>query len=65
MTDPRFQNSDLEEFAEYLGIDGLDFDVFYETYYELQQEVQEYDDYELAWEQAECIEMPWVKSITK
>ena len=58
MTDPRFQNSDLEEFAEYLGIDGLDFDVFYETYYELQQEVQEYDDYELAWEQAECIEMP-------
>ncbi len=58
MTDPRFQNSDLEEFAEYLGIDGLDFDVFYETYYELQQENQEYDDYELAWEQAECIEMP-------
>ncbi len=58
MTDPRFQNSDLEEFAEYLGIDGLDFDVFYETYYQLQQEVQEYDDYELAWEQAECIEMP-------
>ena len=58
MTDPRFQNSDLEEFAEYLGIDGLDFDVFYETYYQLQQEIQEYDDYELAWEQAECIEMP-------
>ena len=58
MTDPRFQNSDLEEFAEYLGIAGLDFDVFYETYYELKQEIQEYDDYELAWEQAECIEMP-------
>ncbi len=58
MTDPRFQNSDLEEFAEYLGIDGLDFDVFYETYYELQDQIQEYDDYELAWEQAESIEMP-------
>ena len=55
MTDPRFQNSDLEAFAEYLGIDGLDFDVFYETYYELQDENQEHDDYELAWEQAESL----------
>lgn len=55
MTDPSFQNSDLEAFAEYLGIDGLDFDVYYETYYQLHQETQEYDDYELAWEQAESL----------
>ena len=53
MTDPRFKNSDLEEFAEYLGIDGLDFDVYYETYYELQSQD---DDLELAWEQAELLE---------
>jgi len=53
MTDPRFQNSDLEGFAEYLGIDGLDFDVYYETYYELQSQDE---DIELAWEQAELLE---------
>ena len=53
MTTPRFQNSDLEGFAEYLGIDGLDFDVYYETYYELQSQDE---DIELAWEQAELLE---------
>jgi len=57
MTDPRFHHSDLEGFAEYLGIEGLDFDVFYEAYYELQQQSQEHDDIELAWEQAESIGM--------
>lgn len=49
MTEPRFKNSDLEKFAEYLGLDGIDSDVFYESYYQLGS--QEYDDYECSWDE--------------
>ena len=46
--EPRFNNSDLEKFAEYLGLEGIDSDVFYESYYAMGTE--DYDDYEIAWE---------------
>jgi|TARA_R110002012_G_scaffold10705_4_gene48517 hypothetical protein len=29
---------DLQDFAEYLGLRGIDTDLFYESYYELDQE---------------------------
>ena len=32
---------DLEGFAEYLGLDGIDADLFYETYYDLDNEEYE------------------------
>ena len=35
MDDLVFFNSDLEKFAEHLGLNGIDADVFYETYYQL------------------------------
>ena len=35
-----FSNSDLEEFAEYLG---LDYDQFYESYYQLHHDETECD----------------------
>ena len=41
------QNSDLESFAQYLGFNGSDSDLFYESYYNLNDE---YDDYELYYE---------------
>ena len=41
------QNSDLESFAKYLGLSGSDSDLFYESYYNLNDE---YDDYELYYE---------------
>ncbi len=50
MTDPKFHNSDLEGFAEYLGLDGLDFDLYYESYYELFHECYDIDEYDLSWE---------------
>ena len=28
-------NADLETFSKYLGLDGIDADLFYETYYNL------------------------------
>tara|TARA_R110002012_G_C11404224_1_gene586183 strand:- start:27 stop:161 length:135 start_codon:yes stop_codon:yes gene_type:complete len=31
-------DSDLEYFAEYLGLKGIDTDLFYESYYELDLE---------------------------
>ena len=44
MTDQLFEletvnNKDLERFAEALGLDGQDADLFYETYYHLNSEV--------------------------
>ena len=48
MTEPRFRNSDLESFAEYLGIEGIDSDVFYEMYYQMDDTND--DDYDDAWE---------------
>ena len=35
------QNDDFIEFARYLGLDGVDADLFYEQYYDLDNE--EYD----------------------
>lgn len=49
MTEPRFHNHDLEKFAEYLGLEGIDSDVFYESYYQMNNE--DYDNYDLAWEE--------------
>ena len=56
MTEPRFQNSDLEEFAEYLGLNGIDTDLYYESYYQMNSD-DEYDDYDLEWGQTESIEL--------
>ena len=56
MTEPRFQTSDLEEFAEYLGFNGIDTDLYYESYYQMNNE--EFDDYDLEWgTQTESIEL--------
>lgn len=30
-----FKASDVEDFAEYLGLDGQDADLFYESYYQI------------------------------
>ena len=37
----RLLNDDVIEFANYLGLDGVDADLFYEQYYDLDNE--EYD----------------------
>ena len=37
-------NDDLDEFAKYLGFEGLDSDLFYENYYGLNEDC--YDDIE-------------------
>ena len=47
MTQPTFPVTDLENFANHLGLDGIDSDMFYECYYEMNDE---YDDYECHWE---------------
>lgn len=39
--------SDIEKFAEYLGLNGIDADLFYESYCQL----DEYDDYDCAWDE--------------
>ena len=38
MTDFALSTTDIEDWAEYLGIRGVDVDVFYETYYQLDSE---------------------------
>lgn len=47
MTDLMVQESvsttDLEQFAAALGLDGLDFDLFYETYYSIDTWEWEYE----------------------
>lgn len=45
MNPTEFPMSDIEKFAEYLGLDGIDSDLFYESYYEL----DEYDYYDVEW----------------
>ena len=45
MNPSEFPVSDIEKFAEYLGLDGIDSDLFYESYYEL----DEYDGYDSEW----------------
>tara|TARA_B100000427_G_C15366067_1_gene532155 strand:- start:626 stop:766 length:141 start_codon:yes stop_codon:yes gene_type:complete len=38
-------NEDIEDFAEYLGLKGIDADSFYESYYQLNKtDYEEYDD---------------------
>ena len=40
-------NEDIIKFAEYLGMSGIDADVFYESYYELDNdEIERYYDEE-------------------
>jgi len=38
-----FPVSDMEDFASYLGLDGIDADIFYESYYRLNVD-DEWDD---------------------
>ena len=40
----------LEHFAQYLGLSGADYDLFYEMYHELDE--VEYDDLEYHWDGA-------------
>ncbi len=54
MTNYDFTISDLEKFANHLGFDGLDTDVFYESYYNMSDES---DDYEAQWD--ESMELHW------
>ena len=35
--------SDFDSFAEYLGLDGIDADMFYEAYYDLDRDDYEYE----------------------
>ena len=42
MTTYDFTTSDLEKFAEHMGFDGLDTDVFYESYYNMTDESDDY-----------------------
>ena len=37
------KNQDLESFASYLGLDGIDMDLFYEVYYDMDPDVWEYE----------------------
>ena len=39
-----FPISDVEDFASYLGLDGTDADMFYESYYNLNIEDWDWDD---------------------
>jgi len=48
MTEHDFRTSDIEGFAEYLGFEGVDTDLYYESYY--QMNTDEYDDYDLEWD---------------
>ena len=36
-----FHNDDIIEFAEYIGLEGIDSDLFYESYYQLDNEEYE------------------------
>ena len=37
------KNQDFESFASYLGLDGIDVDLFYEVYYDMDPDVWEYE----------------------
>ena len=55
MTHPNFPVEDLEKFAEYMGLNGIDSDLFYESYYKMNKED---DEYELYWEESfDSVEM--------
>ena len=56
MTHPKFPVEDLEKFAEYMGFNGIDTDLFYESYYKMNN--KEYDEYEFIWDESfESIEL--------
>jgi hypothetical protein len=38
-----FNQDDITQFAEYMGLKGIDTDLFYESYYQLDNEEYEYD----------------------
>ncbi len=40
---PMTDQKDFERFASYLGFNGLDADMFYEAYYELDSDDEEYE----------------------
>ncbi len=42
-----FHQSDFEKFANYLGLDGIDADLFYEAYFDLNED----DEYEMVLEE--------------
>ena len=48
MDDIEFPLTDLECFAKHLGLSGADYDLYYESYYEMDE--VEYDDIESHWE---------------
>jgi len=50
MSHPKFLVEDLEKFAEYMGFNGIDSDLFYESYYKINEEGEEYEFY---WESIE------------
>lgn len=37
-----FSTNDLEKFAEYMGLDGADADLFYESYYQLDADDEDF-----------------------
>jgi len=50
MKNSDFLNEDLEKFAGYLGLDGIDSDLFYESYYKLTRDKTE-EELEYYWEE--------------
>ena len=42
-----FLNEDISDFAQFLGLDGIDEDLFYESYYEMETECNEYREKEV------------------
>ena len=49
MKNTDFLNEDLERFAEYMGFEGVDSDLFYESYYNIRMGKTE-DEYEIYWD---------------
>lgn len=45
-------NEDLELFSEYFGFTGIDADLFYETYYQLDSDSLEIEEYWIDYEEA-------------
>ncbi len=45
-------NSDLETFSEFLGLNGTDADLFYEVYYQLDSESWDIEDNWIRYEEA-------------
>ena len=51
---------DMEDFAQdYLGLSGIDADLYYESYYQLNQSDDEYDDEEYERGQNEMSQTNW------